>query len=160
MPDSYKSKAEAAADRDCLDRLRVALSASHRAMRLDDCRLWTISGSRGYASTWGDRQTWMLMIRPGATARKWTSAKRRLAAFPGLALVTQDGDDEGIARLMRLPTPEEAVEIRHIAGIRQTNPSPPSGRRFSPTKTGFTAPSIAPNNPAAPEGHDDGAADE
>ena len=42
--------------------MREALKAAHNAMRRDECRLWTIRGSRGYASTWGDEQTWMLAV--------------------------------------------------------------------------------------------------
>ena len=61
------------------------------------------SGSRGYVSTWGDGLTWMMVINSVAP-RRWTFIKQNLAAFPGLAQVTQDGDGEGVIRLMRLPT--------------------------------------------------------
>jgi hypothetical protein len=139
MTSSYKSRAEATDDRACLELMREALNAAHNAVRLDECRLWTVRGSRGYVSTWGDGQTWMLAVG-SKTPRHWTFAKQRIAAFPGLAQVTQDGDEEGVLRLMRLPTPEEAAEIRRLAGIRQ--PSTSIGRRFSPTKTGDTATSM------------------
>ena len=43
-----------------------------------------------------------------------------MASFPGLAQLTQDGDEEGVFRLMHLPTPEEAAEIRRAAGVRQS----------------------------------------
>jgi hypothetical protein len=33
--------------------------------------------------------------------------------------VTQDGDDEGVLRLHRLPTPHEAEAIRGILGVRK-----------------------------------------
>jgi hypothetical protein len=141
MTSSYKSRVEAAADRACLDRMREALNASHNAVRLDECRLWTVRGSRGYVSTWGDGQTWMLAVS-SKTPRHWTFAKQRLAVFPGLAHVTQDGDEEGVFRLMRLPTPEEGAEIRRAAGIRQSKPSPSAGRRFTRAKTGDTATSM------------------
>jgi hypothetical protein len=49
------------------------------------------------------------------SARRWTSAKQRLAC----CTVVQDGDEEGIWRLDRLPRPEEAAEIREILGIRK-----------------------------------------
>ena len=45
----------------------------------------------------------------------WTWAKRRLA----FCEVSQDGDAEGALRLGRLPTAEEADEIRDILGIRK-----------------------------------------
>jgi hypothetical protein len=118
-----------------------ALNAAHNAVRLDECRLWTIRGSRGYVSTWGDGQTWMLAVG-SKTPRHWTFAKQRMASFPGLAQLTQDGDKEGVFRLMRLPTPEESAEIRRAAGVRQSPGSPSAGRRFIPAKTGDTATSM------------------
>ena len=141
MTSSYKSRAEATDDRACLGLMREALNAAHNAVRLDECRLWTVRGSRGYVSTWGDGQTWMLAVG-SKTPRHWTFAKQRLAAFPGLAQLTQDGDDEGVFRLMRLPTPEESAEIRRAAGVRQSPGSPSAGRRFIPAKTGDTATSM------------------
>ena len=138
---SYKSKAAATADRACLARLHAALNAAHNAVRLDGCRLWTVRGSRGYVSTWGDRHTWMLAVG-SKTPRHWTFAKQRMASFPGLAQLTQDGDEEGVFRLMRLPTPGEAAEIRRAAGVRQSPGSTSVGRRFTSTKTGDTATSM------------------
>ena len=140
MTSSYKSRAEATDDRACLELMREALNAAHNAVRLDECRLWTVRGSRGYVSTWGDGQTWMLAVG-SKTPRHWTFAKQRMAAFPGLAQVTQDGDDEGVLRLMRLPTPEEAAEIRRAAGIRQS-PLALCWKAFHPRKTGDTATSM------------------
>ena len=138
---SYKTKAAAIADRACLARLHAALNAAHNAVRRDECRLWTVRGSRGYVSTWGDGQTWLLAVG-SRTPRHWTFAKQRMASFPGLAQITQDGDDEGVFRLMRPLTPEEAAEVRHAAGIRQSPGSPSAGRRFTPAKTGDTATSM------------------
>ena len=141
MTASYKSKAAATTDRACLAIMRKALNAARNAVRLDECRLWTVRGSRGYVSTWGDGQTWMLAVG-SKTPRHWTFAKQRLASFPGLALLTQDGDEEGVLRLMRLPAPVEAAEIRRAAGIRQSRPSAPIGRRFTPAKRGDTTTSM------------------
>jgi len=141
MTSSYKSRAEAAADRACLAIMREALNAARNAVRLDECRLWTVQGSRGYVSTWGDGQTWKLAVG-SKTPRHWTFVKQRIAAFPGLAQLTQDGDEEGVFRLMRLPTPGEAAEIRRAAGVRQSPGSAPTGRRFTPTKTVDTATSM------------------
>jgi hypothetical protein len=138
---TYKSKADAAGDHASLAEMRTALHAAGSAMRMDECRRWIIRGSRGEVSTWGDGRTWMLTVSPGTTALKWTWVKRRLAAFAELADVTQDGDDEGVFRLLRLPVPAEATEIRRIAGIRQ--PSAAIGERFSPAKTGSFGSSIA-----------------
>src|SRR6476646_3885953 len=138
---SYNSRAEATDDRACLGLMGEVLNAARNAVRLDECRLWTVQGSRGYVSTWGDGQTWMLAVG-SKTPRHWTFTKQRMASFPGLAQLTQDGDDEGVLRLMHLPTPEEAAEIRRATGIRQSPRSPSAGRRFSPAKTGDTATSM------------------
>jgi hypothetical protein len=46
----------------------------------------------------------------------------RLAFFQRCTVpvtLTQDGDDEGILRLDRLPTPAEAEAIRDVIGIRR-----------------------------------------
>ena len=59
-----------------------------------------------------------------------------------------DGDEEGVFRLMRLPTPEEATEIRRAAGVRQSSPSPSARRRFTRAKTGDTATSMRLGEPA------------
>jgi hypothetical protein len=135
MFSSYRSKFEAAEDHANLDRMRAALNAARSATRRDECGLCTIRGSRGYVSTWGDGQTWSMTVILGTTPR-WTWAKRRLAAFPGLAQVSQDGDTEGVVRLMRMPMQAEAAEIRRIAGLRQSRRSPPIGTRFASTKGG------------------------
>ena len=147
---SYKSKAAATADRACLARLHAALNAAHNAMRLDECRLWTVRGSRGYVSTWGDGQTWMLAVG-SKTPRHWTFAKRRMTSFSGLAQLTQDGDEEGVFHLMRLPTPEEAAEIRRAAGVRQAPSSTSAGRRFTRAKMGDTATSMRQNERPVPD---------
>ena len=138
MTSSHKSRAEATDDRACLGLMGEALNAARNAVRLDECRLWTVQGSRGYVSTWGDGQTWMLAVG-SKTPRHWTFAKQRLASLPGLAQVTQDGDEEGVFRLMRLPTAGEAAEIRRAAGVRQSPGSTSSRRRFTPAKTEVTA---------------------
>jgi hypothetical protein len=59
--------------------------------------------------------------------RRWTFIKRRLAAFDDLALVTQDGDDEGVIRLLRLPLAAEAAEIRRIIRLHRAKPPPVEG---------------------------------
>ena len=91
MTATYKSKAAATADRACLARLHAALNAAKRAVRLDECRLLAIQGSRGYVSTWGHGQTWMLVVC-SKTPRHWSFAKQRMASFPGLAQLTRSDD--------------------------------------------------------------------
>ena len=150
MTSSYKSRSEATDDRACLELMREALNAALNAVRLDECRLWTVRGSRRYVSTWGDRHTWMLAVG-SKTQRHWTFAKQRMASFSDLAQLTQDGDEEGVFRLMRLPTPEEAAAIRRAAEIRQSKPSPSAGRRFTRAKLGDTATSTRFGERAVPD---------
>ena len=45
MTSSYKSRAEATDDRACLELMREALNAAHNAVRLDECRMWTVRGA-------------------------------------------------------------------------------------------------------------------
>ena len=135
--DTYRSQAEADADCEQLERLHVALNASKASLRLDACRLWTIRGriggdgiARNYISTWGDGETWLLYLCC-RSPQAWTWAKKRLA----FAEITQDGDDEGVLRLHRLPTAAEAAVIRDILGIRQTREvAPDAALRFGPDK--------------------------
>ena len=47
----------------------------------------------------------------------WTNAKQRLASF---TTVHQDGDDEGILILSRVPDADEAATLRYYIGLRQT----------------------------------------
>jgi len=89
--------------------------------------------------------------RQFSNPRRWGLIKQRMAAIPGLAQVTQDGDDEGVFRLMRLPTPEEAAEIRRVAGVRQSPGPTSAGRRFTPTKAGDTATSMRQNGRPVPD---------
>jgi hypothetical protein len=120
---SYKTQIEERADKRLLETLRVALNGAKASLRRDDCGLWILRGSRGHISTYGDGKGWQLnYVRSDGEAsgskQNWTWKKRRLASFCRL---TQDGDDEGCFYLTKLPTPEEAHEIRDIFGIR---PSP------------------------------------
>jgi hypothetical protein len=109
-------------DRGRLQELLTALDASEPQLRRDDCGDWRILGR------WGHIYAMESMFHLVAftdecdldstgrrSAQRWTIAKRRLA----FATVVQDGDEEGILRLDRLPTAEEAVEIRDIFGIRR-----------------------------------------
>lgn len=50
-----------------------------------------------------------------ASRQAWTWAKKALV----FAAVTQDGDDEGILLLDRLPTHDESATIRDYTGIRK-----------------------------------------
>ena len=73
------------------------------------------AGARGYCSTWGDQKSWQLVVNEMSSALAWAWAKKRLA-FCELVL---DGDTEGVFRLRRLPSIEQAAEIRDILGLRK-----------------------------------------
>jgi hypothetical protein len=134
---TYPNKKEERRDKVQMERLRVALNAAQTSLRLDECRLWTLQGSRGYASTWGDGETWHL-ITGARSKRTWSALKHRLA----FSELTQDGDDEGCFRLHQLPTPKQAEIIRDVLGLRQ--PGPVTNReRVSPAVGGVSAPRTA-----------------
>jgi hypothetical protein len=108
-------------DRGRLQELTVALDASERQLRRDECGDWQIGGRWGHIYAMGDAFHLVVFVdecdvdAEHRSATRWTYAKRRLS----FATVDQDGDDEGILRLTRLPTPEEGEEMRSILGIRR-----------------------------------------
>jgi hypothetical protein len=120
---TYDNSEHERRDKAQLNLLHTVLNAAKAARRQDECGLWTIKGQRGYVSTWGDDKTWMIFVA-GRSARHWTSIKKRLTACR--AVITQDGDNEGVARLMKLPDAKRAAELRDIIGIRQTRDAPPN----------------------------------
>jgi hypothetical protein len=102
-------------DRERLVAMLDALDASPTCLERPVCRGWIgdwqITGKHGHAMTDGTGY----LFYAQATPRRWTSIKQSLA-FCGL---TQDGDDEGILRLDRLPTDAEAGAIRDALGLRK-----------------------------------------
>ena len=101
-------------DRAQLEPFLAALDASATALERPNCRGWMgdyqITGKHGHVLA--DHPGYLLYVT--GTVQRWKKAKRIL---PGT--VTQDGDDEGIVRLDRLPTPAEAESIRDLIGIRK-----------------------------------------
>ena len=73
----------------------------------------TIFGSRGHIRACDGFHVYVRCH----SGRAWTFAKRQLASF---ATVHQDGDDEGVLILSRLPDKDEAETLRHYIGLRQT----------------------------------------
>jgi hypothetical protein len=114
MSDTYDTAAEAEADRAQQRALLVALGASDRVLRRDQCGAWQIGGKHGTVHAWGDGKSWVLFVAC-RSARHWTATKQRL----GFCEVTQDGDDEGCLRLHQLPTAARATVIRDALGIRK-----------------------------------------
>jgi hypothetical protein len=102
-------------DRERLVALLKALDESPSCLERPNCRLWIgdwqITGKHGHAMT--DDTGYLLYAQ--ATPRRWTSIKQSLA----FCKLTQDGDDEGILCLDRLPTEAEAEAIREALGFRK-----------------------------------------
>jgi hypothetical protein len=89
--DTYKSGAEALADKQAQQALLTAMAAAQRSLRKDECGAWRITGNSGHIYAWGDGESFALYIASGS-AIKWTYDKKRLS----FCQVTQNGDDEGV----------------------------------------------------------------
>jgi hypothetical protein len=112
---TYESAAEADADRAQQLRLLAALGAWDRALRRDELAAWVITGKAGCIYTSGDGRSWVMHVQC-RSVRHWSAVRTSLATF---CTITQDGDDEGVARLHDLPAPEQAAVIRAALGIRK-----------------------------------------
>ncbi len=105
--------------RPALLKFAEALGCRDNALRRDECGDWRIQGHSGhiYAVPGSlDRRT-----TPGfqicvqcKSVRQWSYAKKAFKPFTDL---TNDGDDEGMLFLDRLPTLAEAETIREYVGI-------------------------------------------
>jgi hypothetical protein len=131
---SYNTVKEAEADRDMQRSLLVALDASKRSLRRDECGAWSIMGRHGHVYTWGPSGGWLIHCAP-SSPRKWTNVKKRLS----FCQLTQDGNDEGCFRLFDLPPPEQAVLIRKAIGLkrRKRHPGNLSHLKFTTARRGF-----------------------
>lgn len=102
-------------DREPLVALLDALDASPRCLERPNCRGWVgdwqITGKHGHAMTHGTGY----LFYAHATPRRWTSIKQSLPFYK----LSQDGDDEGILYLDRLPAAAEAEAIRDAISIRK-----------------------------------------
>ena len=100
-------------DRQHLASLLTALDASPRSLRRDACGDWAINGKAGHI--FADGSGFALYVKTGESVGRWNNTKRRLA----FCRVSQDGDDEGVLRLDRLPTSTEADAIRKALRIKR-----------------------------------------
>ena len=103
-----------AQDRDELSTLLTMLHGAMNALRRDECGDWTIFGSRGHIRACDG--TFHIYVQCHSV-RAWNFAKKQLAGF---TTAHQDGDDEGILVLSRMPDETEAETLRHYIGLRQT----------------------------------------
>lgn len=99
-------------DKILLEKLSEHLSTSEDRIRLDDCGDWNIFGRRGHIFT--DSKLWYIFVAE-TTKRKWSAIKAKLKFME----VSQDGDDEGILKLERMPLQEEAEAIREVLGLNK-----------------------------------------
>jgi hypothetical protein len=106
MVDRYPPPAQ----REALLKFAEALGSVSTSLRRDDCNDPQLKGRYGHISAVpGGFQVYVI----ADSKQAWTWAKKSLA----FAQVTQDGDDEGMLFLDRLPTPTEAETIRSYVGI-------------------------------------------
>ncbi|MET4244606.1 hypothetical protein [Bradyrhizobium sp. RT10b] len=100
--------------RDELSTLLGVLHGAMNALHRDECGDWTIAGSRGHIRACGGTFHVYVQCR---SPMHWTYAKKQLAGF---AIVHQDGDNEGILLLTRMPSESEVETLRRYIGLRQT----------------------------------------
>ena len=98
----------------------AALNSSPMALRRDGCGDWSVNGRHGHVyaipGTLDEpgREGFLLYCADGSV-RRWGATKKAL----GFARVTQDGAEEGLFFLDRLPTAAEAEVIRDRLGVRK-----------------------------------------
>lgn len=101
-----------AADRAKLAAFAATVGAAGTGMKRDACGDWTLTGLAGHLSTDGAA---LYAFVTCASARAWTNAKLRLS----FAIVTQDGDTEGVLRLDAPLTQTDAEALRTTLRIRK-----------------------------------------
>jgi hypothetical protein len=106
-------------DRKQLETLLSIVNGAMNALHRDECGDPAIIGSRGTIRACDGK---LYVYIPSGSALAWTWAKKQLAAF---TTVSQDGDDEGILVLSRMPDEDEAATLRKYIGLRQTRDIPP-----------------------------------
>ena len=115
MADIYPPTVQRAA----LLELVKALGCRDNALRRDECGDWRIEGRSGHI--YAVPGSLNRPVTPGfqiyverESVREWSYAKKALKPFTDL---TNDGDDEGMLFLDRLPTADEAEVIRQYVGV-------------------------------------------
>ncbi|MBR0879345.1 MULTISPECIES: hypothetical protein [Bradyrhizobium] len=101
-----------AADRTKLAAFAATIGAARTSMKRDACGDWTLTGLAGHLSTDGAALYASLAC---TSARAWTNAKRNLSFLT----IHQDGDCEGIMKLARPLTSDQAEILRTTLRIRK-----------------------------------------
>jgi hypothetical protein len=144
--DQAKLNRGRAQDRAELVTLLTAVNGAMNSVRRDDCGDWIIAGSRGTIRACNGKY---LVYIPSGSAMAWTYAKKQLASF---TTPHQDGDDEGILTLSRMPDENEAATLRRYIGLRQTRDIPPDRAQnlWNPAQKPRIGPHMRPQQSHAP----------
>jgi hypothetical protein len=96
--------------REGLLKFAEALGSAANPLRRDECGDPCINGRREHIYACPDGYRLYVVAR---STQAWTWAKKDMA----FACVEQDGDEEGVFAMDRLPTADEAELIRHYVGV-------------------------------------------
>jgi hypothetical protein len=105
-------------DRADLAVLLGAVNGANAALKRDQHGDPVIAGSRGTIRSCNGSFSIHVACR---SRRRWHFVKQAMANF---CTIAQDGDDEGVLQLNRLPVGEEAARLRDVIGLRQHRPTP------------------------------------
>lgn len=100
-------------DKRYLGELSDVLAVSKNNLHVDECGDWNIRSKLGNIST--DTEKWYLYLK-GSSTRNWNNIKKKLKFMHP----HQDGDDEGVLSLGRMPTSKEGEKVRKILKMRKT----------------------------------------
>lgn len=107
-----RAQADRSEDKKLLQRLSEAINTSVERIHLDECGDWNIFGRKGKIFT--DSKLWYVNLSCNSK-RHWTATKKKLNFME----VSQDGDEERILKLERMPSQEEAEAIRNTVGLNK-----------------------------------------
>jgi hypothetical protein len=119
---TYRNPEHRDADRTAMHSLHTALDAGARALHLDECGAYVITGKSGRIYSRGPiaaENGWQILLEY-QTSMAQTHARKRLAFCPKTA--TGNG-----LHLDHLPDAAEAAAIRKALGIRKRHPAPSHG---------------------------------
>lgn len=99
-------------DKRYLRELSETLEISYQRIKLDECGDWNIYGRKGKIFT--DTEAWYVYFCC-SSKRSWSNLKARLKFME----VSQDGDEEGVLNLLRMPFKNEVEKLRKEVGLRK-----------------------------------------